>query len=76
MRIFGWTLLAAALLSGQALSPAWIAVGGDGQAIARIVVEEAQACPAIRIDGATRQMTLDCVQLASSPSRAVRRQPP
>jgi hypothetical protein len=58
MRCFCLTVLAAALASGQPLSPAWVAVGEGGQAIARIVVTSAQDCPAIQIDGAMHPMSL------------------
>ena len=58
MRSFCLTVLAAAVASGQALSPAWVAVGEGGQAIARVVVRGAQDCPAIQIDGATRSLLL------------------
>jgi len=58
MQIAALTLLAAALASGQTLSPAWVAVGERGLAIARIVVKEPDDCPVIRIDGTARQMAL------------------
>ena len=57
MRYFCLTLVAAALASGQPLSPAWVAVGEGGQATARIVVTSARACPAIQIDGAMHAMS-------------------
>src|SRR5579863_4920116 len=50
--------LAAASASSQALSPAWVELGEDGKAVARIVVNNPQECPAIQIDGATRPMSL------------------
>jgi hypothetical protein len=58
MRFLCWALVAAALASGQALSPAWIAVGEGGQAIVRIVVKETRDCPTIQIDSAMRSMPL------------------
>jgi hypothetical protein len=58
MRYFCLTLLAAALGSGQPLSPAWVVVGEGGQAIARIVVAGAQDCPAIQFDGVMHTMSL------------------
>jgi len=58
MRLLVLPLLAAALASGQTLSPAWIAVSEGGQAVARIVVTDARACPAIQIDGAMHAMSL------------------
>jgi hypothetical protein len=58
MRFLNLILIATALASGQALSPAWVAMGEGGQAIARIVVRDAQDCPAIQIDGASRPMSL------------------
>lgn len=42
----------------QALTPAWVELGEDGKAVARIVVNNSQDCPAIRIDGASRAMSL------------------
>ena len=58
MRLLCLALMAAALASGQALSPAWVAVSEGGQAVARIVVRDARDCPAIQIDGAPRPMSL------------------
>jgi hypothetical protein len=58
MRYFCLTVVAAALASGQTLSPAWVAVSEGGQAIARIVVASAADCPAIQIDGAMHAMSL------------------
>ncbi len=57
MRYFCLTLVAAALASGQPLSPAWVTVGEGGQAIARIVVTRAQECPSAQIDGAMHAMS-------------------
>ena len=50
--------LAAAPARSQALSPAWVELGEDGKAVARIVVNGPQDCPAIKIDGASRPMLL------------------
>jgi hypothetical protein len=58
MRVFCLALVAAALASGQALSPAWVAVSEGGQAVARIVVKDARDCPSIQIDSATQPMSL------------------
>jgi hypothetical protein len=51
-------LLAAINANGQALTPAWVELGEDGKAVARIVVNHPQDCPAIQIDGASRPMSL------------------
>jgi calcineurin-like phosphoesterase family protein len=58
MRYFCLTVVAAALASGQSLSPVWVAVGDGSQAMARIVVSRPQDCPAIQIDGAMYPMSL------------------
>src|SRR5579863_37773 len=50
--------LAAASARSQALSPAWVELGEDGKAVARIVVNNPRDCPAIQIDGASRPMLL------------------
>jgi hypothetical protein len=50
-------LLAVPHANGQALTPAWVELGEDGRAVARIVVTNPQDCPAIQIDGASRPMT-------------------
>ena len=42
----------------QALTPVWVEVGEDGKAFARIVVNTPQDCPAIQIDGVSKQMSL------------------
>src|SRR5580693_2640066 len=51
-------LLATVNTNGQALTPAWVELGEDGKAVARIVVNGPQDCPAIQIDGASRAMSL------------------
>ena len=38
------------LANGAALTPVWVAVGGDGLALARVVVEKPSDCPSIVID--------------------------
>src|ERR1019366_2324293 len=58
MRYLCLTVVAAVLGSSQPLSPAWVAGGEGGHAVARIVVSSAQDCPAIRIDGAMYPMSL------------------
>jgi len=50
--------LAAASARSQALTPAWVELGENGRALARIVVSNPQDCPAIRIDGENRPMLL------------------
>jgi hypothetical protein len=51
-------LLATVSASGQALTPAWVELGEGGKAVARIVVNSPQDCPAIQIDGTSRAMSL------------------
>jgi hypothetical protein len=51
-------LLAATSLRGQALTPAWVELAENGKAIARIVVNAPQDCPAVQIDGAALPMSL------------------
>src|SRR5271168_223726 len=51
-------LLATVNASGQALTPAWVELGEDGKAVARIVVNGPQDCPTIQIDGVSRPMSL------------------
>jgi hypothetical protein len=51
-------LSAAATATGQGLTPAWVGIGENGKAIARIVVNDPQNCPAIRVDGASQSMSL------------------
>jgi hypothetical protein len=41
---------------GQILSPAWVELGEGGQAIARVVVNQAADCPNVEVDGATLSM--------------------
>ena len=42
----------------QALTPAWVELGENGKAIARIVVSTPQDCPAIQINRQSRPMSL------------------
>jgi hypothetical protein len=51
-------LLTAAVVSAQALSPAWVEVGEGGRVMARIIVGSPRDCPSIRIDGQARPMPL------------------
>ena len=53
-----WMFPCAAILSGQALTPAWVEVGEGSNVVARVVVNDAQDCPSIRIDGRLRAMPL------------------
>jgi hypothetical protein len=56
---FGITFfLAAACVRSQALTPAWVELGENGKAVARIVVNEPQDCPAILVNRASRPMLL------------------
>src|SRR6266851_9460813 len=50
--------LAPAILCGQLLSPVWVEVGEGGGAIARVVVNTAADCPALRVDGSALPMVL------------------
>jgi hypothetical protein len=54
----GALLFAAPAARAQALTPAWVELGEDGKAVARIVVNTPQDCPAIQIDGTSRPMAL------------------
>jgi hypothetical protein len=51
-------LLAARGSRAQGLTPAWVELGEEGKAFARIVVNTPQDCPAIRIDGIGKPMSL------------------
>jgi hypothetical protein len=51
-------LFAGTTAHAQALTPAWVELGEDGRAVARIVVNNPQDCPAIQVDGASRPMPL------------------
>src|ERR1700674_5839824 len=51
-------LLATVSAHGQALTSPWVELGEDGKAVARIVVNNPQDCPAIQVDGASRPMSL------------------
>jgi hypothetical protein len=51
-------LLSTVSAGGQALTPAWVELGENGKAVARIVVSGPQYCPAIQIDGTSRAMSL------------------
>ncbi len=52
-------LTLAFVANGAALTPVWVAVGADGAAVARVVVEKASDCPPIVIDkGTPRPMLL------------------
>lgn len=54
----GALLFAAPGARAQALTPAWVELGEGGNAVARIVVNTPQDCPAIQIDGTSRPMAL------------------
>ncbi|HEX3372506.1 MAG TPA: metallophosphoesterase [Candidatus Acidoferrales bacterium] len=51
-------VFAASACHAQALTPAWVELGEDGKAFARIVVSNPGDCPAIQIDGASKPMSL------------------
>jgi hypothetical protein len=57
MRFFRWLLITWGIANGQALTPAWVELGGSG-AVARIIVSRPQDCPSIQIDGRTTKMLL------------------
>jgi hypothetical protein len=42
----------------QGLTPAWVELGEEGKAYARIIVNTPQDCPAIQIDGVSKPMSL------------------
>jgi hypothetical protein len=49
---------AAPAAHAQGLTPAWVELGLDGNAIARIVVSTPENCPLIQIDGTSRPMSM------------------
>lgn len=51
-------VLAPLCVQGQTLTPVWVETGTNGQAIARVVVNQASDCPSLNIDAASRAMTL------------------
>jgi hypothetical protein len=51
-------LVAASSAYGQALSSPWVELGDGGKAIARIVVNGPQDCPAMQLNGESRRMLL------------------
>lgn len=58
---FVWGIAFCAIVpsaKAQALTPAWVELGEGGKALARIVVNSPQDCPAIQINGAPRPMAL------------------
>jgi hypothetical protein len=57
-RILSCAVLAAAALSGQILSPAWVELGEGGRPIARIIVNGRGDCPSIQVDGRSMTMLL------------------
>lgn len=48
--------IAAARISAQQLTPAWVELGEGGATLARVVAASTGQCPSIIIDGARRQM--------------------
>src|ERR1700722_427008 len=48
----------AAILNAQLLTPAWIEIGPEGIAIARVVVTSETGCPTLRTDGSSIPMSL------------------
>ncbi|HWF12694.1 MAG TPA: metallophosphoesterase [Candidatus Acidoferrales bacterium] len=56
--VLGAILLGARGSYAQALTPAWVELGDEGKAFARIVVNTPQDCPAIQIDGVNKPMSL------------------
>src|SRR5579871_2797342 len=57
-RVLGLVALAACILRGQALSTPWVELAPGGAAVVRIVVNNPQDCPAIVVDGRSRNMSL------------------
>lgn len=57
VRLAFLAVLAALFLRGQALTPVWVETAGEGQVIARVVVNQASDCPALEFDGAIHPMT-------------------
>jgi Calcineurin-like phosphoesterase len=56
--VVGVILLAARGSYAQVLTPAWVELGEEGKAYARIVVNTPQDCPAIQIDGVSKPMSV------------------
>jgi hypothetical protein len=50
-------VLFCAILHSQTLTPAWVELGDGGGALARVVVNEVDECPAITIDGTSEPMS-------------------
>jgi hypothetical protein len=56
--LFAALVLIATLARGQMLTPVWIELGENGQALARVVVNAPGDCPAVEIGGLTHRMEL------------------
>jgi predicted phosphodiesterase len=54
---FALFALASGLAPAQLLTPAWVELGEDGQALARVIVQT-ETCPAITVDGVDQTMSL------------------
>src|SRR5580658_4492352 len=57
MRLLCFLLAACTIANAQPLTPAWVELGASG-ALARIIVNRPQDCPAIQIDGQRSTMAL------------------
>lgn len=51
-------LCSAACASAQLLTPVWVELGENGQAVARVIVNDPAACPSINVDGTAVAMRL------------------
>jgi hypothetical protein len=51
-------ILGARPIGAQLLTPAWVEIGPDGAAVARVIVNAPADCPSLQIDGAGRRMAL------------------
>jgi hypothetical protein len=54
----GLLFCAATLASAELLTPVWVQVADHGQALARVVVNGPDQCPAVQLDGLMHQMEL------------------
>jgi hypothetical protein len=57
MKLAAVLALTAALACGQLLTPVWVETSDNGQAIARVVVDQPGFCPAIEFGGSAHRMT-------------------
>jgi hypothetical protein len=56
--LIGALFFSTASAKAQALTPVWVELGDNGDVVARVVVNDAQDCPAIEVSGQPMQMAL------------------